>query len=143
MDLKCGTVTLKIYTDYVKSYHKQTFICQHRTHGTRPGSYSTIEAHLPEKSQHYGKWNSTRYSNLASRIGPNDHTVIRSYGHTVISRLFDQGPEQQSYRRVHAILKMANTYSDQRLDTACHYSLERSTHSTLNLIKQLVEHSMT
>ncbi|MGO4936221.1 hypothetical protein ACTQ54_01030 [Fundicoccus sp. Sow4_H7] len=61
----------------------------------------------------------------------------------MISRLFDQGPEQQYYRRVHAILKMADTYSDQRLDKACHFALERSTHPTINLIKQLVEHSMT
>ena len=128
-------VSLKIYTDRVKIYHKQLLICEHRIAGTRPGAYSTIQSHLPEESQHYGKWNSERYLNWASRIGPNVHTVI--------SRLFDQGPEQQYYRRVHAILKMADTYSDQRLDKACHFALERSTHPTFNLIKQLVEHSMT
>ncbi|MGO4940679.1 IS21 family transposase [Fundicoccus sp. Sow4_D5] len=128
-------VTLKIYADHLEVYHKQQLVCQHRTTGTRPGAYSTVEAHLPEESQYYGQWNSTRYLKWASRIGPNTHTVI--------AQLFALGPEQQYYRRVHAILKMADTYSDQRLDTACHYALERSSQPNFTLIKQLIEHPMT
>ena len=60
------------------------------------------EEHLPEESKNFGKWNSIRYLEWARRIGPNVHLVI--------SRMFDQGPEQQYYRRVHATLKMADTY---------------------------------
>ena len=128
-------VTLKIYSTSVKIYHNQQLLCEHATVGTRPGAYSTNEDHLPEESKHFGKWNSTRYLEWARRIGPNVHIVI--------SRMFDQGPEQQYYRRVHAILKMADTYSDQRLDKACHYALERSTHPNFKLIKQLIESSIT
>lgn len=119
-----GKVTLKIYSTSVKIYHNQQFLCEHVTVGTQPGAYSTNEGHLPEESKHFGKWNSTRYLEWARRIGPNVHIVI--------SRMFDQGPEQQYYRRVHAILKMADTYSDQRLDKACHYALERSLTPILN-----------
>ena len=57
--------------------------------------------------------------------------------------MFNQGPEQQYYRSVHAILKMADTYSDQRLDKACHYALERSSHPNYKLIRQLIESSIT
>ena len=128
-------VTLKIYSTSLKIYHNQQFLCEHVTVGTRPGAYSTNEDHLPEESKNFGKWNSTRYLEWARRIGPNVHLVI--------SRMFDQGPEQQYYRRVHAILKMADTYSDQRLDKACHYALERSTHPNFKLIKQLIESSIT
>ena len=128
-------VTLKIYSTSVKIYHNQQFLYEHTTVGTRPGAYSTNEAHLPEESKDFGKWNSTRYLKWARRIGPNVHIVI--------SRMFAQGPEQQYYRRVHAILKMADTYSDQRLDKACHYALERSTHPNFKLIKQLIESPIT
>lgn len=128
-------VTLKIYSTHVKIYHNNQFLCEHSTEGTQAGAYSTNPAHLPEDSKNYGQWNSTRYLNWASRIGPNVHTVI--------SRMFSQGPEQQYYRRVHAILKMADTHSDQRLDKACHYALERSSHPNFKLIKQLIESPIT
>ena len=55
------TVTLKIYSTSVKIYHKQQFLCEHTTKGTRPGAYSTNEHHLPEESNPVGKWNRTRY----------------------------------------------------------------------------------
>ena len=126
---------LKIYSTSIKIYHHNQFLCEHPTKGTRPGAYSTNEQHLPEESNQFGKWNSTRYLEWARRVGPNVHRVI--------ANLFDQGPEQQYYRRVHAILKMADTYSDQRLDKACHYALERSTHPNFTLIKQLIESPMT
>lgn len=124
-------VILKIYSTSVKIYHNQQFLCEYVTVGTRPGAYSTNEDHLPEERKHFGKWNSTRYLEWARRIGPNVHIVI--------SRMFNQGAEQQYYRRVHALLKMADTYSDQRLDKACHYALERSSHPNVKLIKQLIE----
>ena len=129
------TVILKIYSTSIKIYHHNQFLCEHPTKGTRPGAYSTNEQHLPEESNQFGKWNSTRYLEWSRRVGPNVHRVI--------ANLFDQGPEQQYYRRVHAILKMADTYSDQRLDKACHYALERSTHPNFTLIKQLIESPMT
>lgn len=128
-------LTLKIYSNHVKIYHNNQFLCEHATVGTRPGAYSTNPEHLPEDSKTYGQWNSSRYINWASRIGPNVHTVI--------TRMFVQGPEQQYYRRAHAILKMADTYSDQRLDKACHYALERSSHPNFKLIKQLIESPIT
>lgn len=128
-------VLLKVYSNKVQIYHHQQLLCEHITTYALPGAYTTNEAHLPEDSQHYGKWNSTRYLSWARRIGPNVHIVV--------SRLFEQGPEQQYYRRVHAILKMADTYSDQRLDTACHYALERSAHPNYHLIKQLIESPIT
>jgi hypothetical protein len=38
--------------------------------------------------------------------------------------MFTAGPEQQYYRRVHAILKMVNPYSAQRLDKTCYYAIK-------------------
>ncbi len=128
-------VTLKIYSTAIKIYHNQNLLCEHSTVNKPPGAYSTEASHLPEDSKDFGKWNSTRYLKWARRVGPNVHMVI--------SKMFNQGPEQQYYRSVHAILKMADTYSDQRLDKACHYALERSSHPNYKLIRQLIESSIT
>jgi len=35
--------------------------------------------------------------------------------------------------------KMADIYSDQRLDKACHYTFGRSIHPNFKLIKQLIK----
>lgn len=59
--------------------------------------------------------------------------------HIVIQRLFEQGPEQQYYRRAHSILKMADRYSDRNLDRACQYALERVKYPNYSLIKQFIE----
>ncbi len=128
-------VTLKISSKTIQVYHNQKLLCTHSTEYKAPGAYSTDTAHIPEDSKHYGEWNSTRYLQWSKRIGPNVHAVI--------FRMFEQGPEQQYYRRVHAILRMADTYSDQRLDKACHYALERSSYPNFKLIKQLIESPIT
>lgn len=125
------TVQLKIYSERIEIYHNDQYITQHPTQYKLPGHYTTCTEHLPKESQHYGTWNSTRYIKWAGRIGPNVYTVI--------SRLFEQGPEQQYYRRAHSILKMADTYSDQRLDKACHYALEQNSHPNYRQIKKIID----
>lgn len=124
------TVKLKIYSERVEICHNQKHLYTHSTTDKYPGAYTTVPHHLPEGSQ-FDEWNKERYLQWAKRIGPNVWTVIE--------RLFEQGPEQQFYRRAHAILKMADTYSDQRLDEVCHYLLEQATNPNYFQIKRLLE----
>lgn len=67
---------LKIYSDHVKIYHQDQFLCERINVGVQAGAYSTDTKHLPENSHNYGDWNSSRYLNWARRIGPNVHTVV-------------------------------------------------------------------
>lgn len=124
------SVQLKIYQERLEIYYNQQLICQHSTKYKSKGVYTTDPQHLPRDTQ-YQRWNKERYINWAKRIGPNVHIVI--------TRFFNQGPEQHYYRRVHSILKMADIYSDQRLDKACHYALEQASHPTYAQIKSLLD----
>lgn len=124
------SVQLKIYQERLEIYYNQQLICQHSTKYKSTGVYTTDPQHLPRDTQ-YHRWNKERYINWAKRIGPNVDIVITRY--------FDQGPEQHYYRKVHSILKMADIYSDQRLDKACHYALEQASHPTYAQIKSLLD----
>lgn len=86
---------------------------------------------MPAQSSTYGEWNSSRYLQWARHKGPN--VVI------VVEKMFHQGPEQQYYRRAHSLLKLADRYSDQRLDQACQLALEKSTTPSYSLVKRLLE----
>jgi len=48
------------------------------------------------------------------------------------------GPEQRHYKRVHALLKLADTHSDSVLNEACQHALERTSSPGYRLIKQLL-----
>lgn len=58
----------------------------------------------------------------------------------VVERMFLEAKiEQQYYQRVHALLKLADRYSDQRLDQACQHALEKNGTPSYSLIKSLLE----
>ncbi|MDT2429279.1 IS21 family transposase [Enterococcus avium] len=124
-------VLVKIYTDRLEVFHENNFLCRHSTKYKPSGYYTTDEQHLPEHSATHGKWNSARYQQWARRKGTNVAIVVE--------KLFQQGPEQQYYRRVHTLLKLADQYSDQKLDDACQLALEKTTIPSYSLIKKLLE----
>ncbi|MCF1586406.1 hypothetical protein LQF60_12655, partial [Tetragenococcus koreensis] len=126
------SVTLKIYTNVLKVFDGSTLLCQHTTQYKHPGQYTTKAEHLPENSAHYGNWNSSRYQKWARRIGPNVAIVVE--------RMFLEAKiEQQYYQRVHALLKLADRYSDQRLDQVCQQALEKNGTPSYSLLKSLLE----
>lgn len=126
------TVTVKIGATYLKVFDGTTLLCKHSTQYKAPGHYTTIKEHLPKNSANYGNWNSSRYKKWARNIGPNVAIVI--------DRIFLENKiEQQYYQRVHALLKLADRYSDQSLDQVCQYVLERNMVPSYQLIKSLLE----
>lgn len=128
-------VTLKVYDDFLEVFDGKTFLCRHSTKHKSPGYYTTEEQHLPEQSATYGKWNSSRYLQWARHKGPNVAIVVE--------KLFQQGPEQQYYQRVHSLLKLADSYSDQKLDNACQLALEKTTVPSYSLVKKYLEQPST
>lgn len=109
-------------------------VCEHPTAGKMPGGYTTNNGHLPVDSATHGEWNSQRYLNWARRVGPSVHIVVTA--------MFEQGPEQKHYKRVHSLLKLADTHSDTALNDACHRALERTSSPGYRLIKQLLDNDM-
>ena len=86
---------------------------------------------MPRNANSYSEWNATRYLNWAKQKG--------KYVYEVIYNLFaGVRVEQTYYNTVHSILKLADTYSDQRLDNACHILLEKGIHPSFSNIKDIL-----
>ena len=72
---------------------------------------------MPEKSNVYQEWNKERYLNWAKTKG--------DFVFKIISQIFEKANiEQTCYQTIHSILKLADTYSNARLNSACKYALE-------------------
>ena len=124
------SLKLKIYARKIQVWHQDRMLCEHGTVNKMPGGYTTVAEHLPENSATHGQWNSQRYLNWSRRIGPNVYLVVEN--------MFTDGPEQRHYKRVHALLKLADTHSDSALNDACQHALERTSSPGYRLIKQLL-----
>lgn len=124
------TVQLKISKNIIKIYKNKELLCEHSTLYKNPGGYTSINEHFPVNSSTHGEWNSKRYIKWASRIGPNTRIVVE--------KMFEDGPEQRHYKRVHSLLKLADKYTDRTLDNACLISLEKSMNPGVNLIKNIL-----
>jgi hypothetical protein len=124
------SLKLKIYARKIQVWDQNRMVCAHDTLSKMPGGYTTVAEHLPENSATHGEWNSQRYLKWARHIGPEVHRVVET--------MFEEGPEQRHYKRVHALLKLADTHSDSPLNDACRHALERTAHPGYRLIQHLL-----
>ena len=124
-------VNLKIQSESLDIYDDHMYLCTHRLLKGKIGAYSTDISHLPAHSAQFGEWNSLRYLNWAKKKGP--------FTEQVIQQLFSDAPyEQKAYRTVHAILKLADLTSDQRLESACQFALENISKPSYKHLKSIL-----
>lgn len=125
-------VDLRISPSKISIYSDHRLLCSHDLCMHQIGRYVTEPHHMPPNSNAYGEWNSTRYLNWAKTKG--------QYVYQVIYKLFeDAAVEQRYYRSVHSILKLADTYSNERLNHACQYLLSIISRPKYRDIKRILE----
>jgi len=91
-------------------------ICSHPRLYGRANQYSTVEIHMPPSHQQYVQWNGDRFRKWAAKIGANTNIVIDAL-------LSGYKVEQQGYKACMSILKLADKYSNERLENACKKAL--------------------
>lgn len=92
-------------------------ICSHKRLYGQHGQYSTIIQHMPINHQLYSEWDAKRFLQWAETVGP-------SVKETVQKVLTSYRIEEQAYKSCLALLKLAEKYSPERLQNACHVALE-------------------
>ena len=80
------------------------------------GLYSTKGEHMPPNHKAIAGWNPQRFIRWARKIGPHTTELIENI-------LALREYPQQSYRKCTGILKLAKTYSNERLEAACFRAL--------------------
>lgn len=83
---------------------------------------------MPEDHQKYLKWDKNRFIEWAEKIGANTVIAIKSI-------LASHKVEQQGYKSCMGILKLADRYSVDRLESACKKALSYTPHPSYKSIK--------
>ena len=124
-------VNVRITDKVIEVFYNHNRIASHRRHYGRKGYYSTINEHMPQDHQKYLEWNSDRFRKWAQTIGANTFTAIDSI-------LKSRQIEQQAYRSCMGILKLADKYSQNRLESACERALTFTSSPSYKSIKNIL-----
>ena len=76
------------------------------------GRHTTTDAHLAPAHQKVAGWNSQRFLDWATKIGPHTEAAV---DHLLRAR----SHPQQGYRAALGVLRLAKTYGHERLEAAC------------------------
>lgn len=113
-------VDIKVNPNSLEIYHNYSRVAVHpRFPDYMKYKYSTLEEHMPESFQSV-EWDDQRIKRWAKKIGPS--TMV------VIERIFDTVKiKEQGYNSCLAVLKLADKFSDDRLENACELALTKIT----------------
>jgi hypothetical protein len=125
-------VNVRLTKNVVEIFFDSNRIASHPRLYGRPGQYSTNEEHMPPDHQKYIMWNSERFINWASKTGENTTTVVRFF-------LSSHKVEQQGYKSCMALLKLADKYSAQRLESACAKALSYTERPSLKSVQAILK----
>ena len=117
--------------DIVELYLLNIRIAIHKRDYKHHG-YTTITEHMPPNHQHYTEqrgWDNSYFEQQALKIGTNTHIYILEM---LKARFFTE----QTYNGCLGIMRLANTYSHERLESACKRALTGKifNYSTVNKI---------
>lgn len=124
-------VDVRVTDKTIEVFYNHNRIASHRRLYGRKGQYSTILEHMPEDHQKYLEWNGDRFRKWAERIGINTYKVI----HAILT---SKRVEQQSYKSCMGLLKLADKYSVERLETACEKALTYTATPSYKSIKNIL-----
>ncbi|OPX84138.1 MAG: Integrase core domain protein [Pelotomaculum sp. PtaB.Bin104] len=125
-------VDVRITRNVIEVFFQGNRICSHPRLYGRSNQYCTLEAHMPPEHQKYVAWNGERFRSWAAKIGEHTSAVISFF-------LGSHKVEQQGYKACMALLKLADKYSVQRLESACAKALSYTVQPSLKGIQAILK----
>lgn len=124
-------VDVRVTEKTIEVFFNHNRICSHSRLYGRPGQYSTTIDHMPENHLKYLEWNGDRFRKWAERIGINTYKVVDTI-------LTSKRVEQQTYSSCMGLLKLAEKYSAERLESACEKALTYTASPSYKSIKNIL-----
>jgi len=124
-------VDVRITRSIIEVFYHNQRVCSHKRLYGHPGQYSTTEVHMPENHQKYLKWDGPRFVEWAEKIGPNVAITVKSI-------LASYKVEQQAYKACMGLLRLADKYSVDRLESACNKALSYTPHPSYKSVKNIL-----
>ena len=104
VEVQAGDHTVAIYSRGVRiATHVRSY---------RHGAHSTCPEHMPESHRHVHEWSAERFIHWATEIGESTRAVV-------VHLLGEKRHQEQTYRRILALLANSKTYGSERLNNAC------------------------
>lgn len=128
-------VDVRLTGTTVEAFYQKTRIAMHARLTGKRHQYSTIAEHMPQNHQLYSLWDGKRFLRWAESVGPSTEQVIRH-------RLQAYQVEEQSYKSCIALLKLAETYTPQRLEQACALALSKDQAPRYNFIHGILQRKL-
>jgi transposase len=125
-------VDVRLTSNMVEVFYKNLRIASHKRLYGYSGQYSTVIEHMPEKHRQYTQWNAERFIKWACDIGSYTQQAVKAI---IASRKV----EEQSYKSCIALLKLADTYSIERLEAACEKALAYSAIPSFRSIRTILK----
>jgi transposase len=128
-------VDVRITSRVIEIFFDSNRICSHPRLGGRLGQYSTVEDHMPLEHRQYKAWDGDRFRAWAAKIGPGATEVVRHL-------LGLHKVEQQGYKSCLSLLKLADKYSADRLESACARALSLTASPTSKGIAAILRNGL-
>ena len=125
-------VDVRITKNVVEVFSGGNRICSHPRLSGRPNQYDTTQAHMPPDHQKYVQWNGDRFRTWAAKIGANTAVMVNIF--LTVNRV-----EQQGYKACMALLKLADKYSSERLESACAKALSYTPRPSFKSISAILK----
>lgn len=104
-------VEVRLTAGTIEIFQKGERLASH-PRSTAKGRHTTTDAHLAPAHQKVAGWNSQRFLDWATKVGPHTRAAI---DHILRARAHPQ----QGYRTALGVLRLAKTYGNERLEAAC------------------------
>ena len=125
-------VDVRVTDSSVEIFFGQERVASHRRLYGRKGQYSTTPDHMPEKHRCYLQYNSDGFRKWAEQVGTSALIVVNTF-------LSMHKVEQQGYKPCASLMRLADRYTPQRLESACTKALSYTPNPSLKNITTILK----
>ncbi len=126
-DLIGETVDIKLTRQFVEVFFKGGRVALHRREPYQIRDAVVIPEHMPEQHRKYLSYNTDHFKEWSRSVGLSTATVV--------SYFLESGKEpEQGYKSCASLMKLANNYSEKKLEIACEQVLKYASAPSIRTI---------
>ena len=125
-------VDVRMTQSTIEVFYSGHRIASHLRLQGRHNQYQTLQDHMPVEHQAYLQWNGTQFRIWSEGIGPHGATVVNQF-------LTAHKVERQGYKSCISLMKLAEKYGDERLESACQKALTYTPSPNLKAIESILK----
>lgn len=126
-------VEVRLTTDLIEVYFKETRIASHKRLSGEVGQFSTNTDHMPDNHRLYLEHNPENNRKWAETIGP---SMVQ-----FVSYILEMNAEKKALNILSTLRNLSTKYSKIELEKATHTLLEISTNPTISVLKGVLDRS--